>query len=345
MSIKNKQEFIQCIYKRKDDSEFCGIHKRSKNVIRIDQINIKEIKDNKNYDIIRKNNVPFALTSSVLLKRSCNYYNINHKGLRKNEMYIKLMAYLEQIKFYENKVHDIIKIQTMWRVYLIRRMGQCINNKNLLDFESLYTVSLPYFISVNENDKKYGFDIRCLYKLKKTWKNPYTGERFSNNSINKINNRINTLLNKGVQLVLQKDKLTPEKEFELWVESIFEKIDALDNYTEAKWFFDLSLAQLKILYKICEDMWNYRCQFTLAQKKNIVSNGVVFSHSVQSVLCTYNKKWLQKLILKDFEKMVTEGINQSEKKLGAMIILTALVEVSIDAATTYPYLVQAGNIM
>ena len=345
MSIKNKREFIQCTHKRKNNSDFCGIHKRSKNVTRIDAINIKDINDNNKIDIIRETNIPFALTSHKLLKRSCKYYNINCKGMKKNEMYIKLMIHLEQLRVYENNVHYIIKIQTILRRYLIKRVYNCVNNENLLDFESLFLVPLYYFISINENKMDYGFDIRCLFKLRMNnkLKNPYTGQDFSNNSINKINNRINILLKNEVPLVLIKDKLSPEKEFVLWVESIFQNIDLLDNYTDAKWFFDLSLQQLKMLYKTCEDIWNYRCQFTLEQKQKIVSNGILFSENMQTVFNTNNERWLQNIILEDFEKMITQGVDISERKLGAMLILTALVEVSVDAANAYPYLVQSVN--
>ena len=38
--------------------------------------------------------------------------------------------------------------------------------------------------------------------------------------------------------------------------------------------------------------------------------------------------------------MITEGINIEEKKLGAILILTALVEVSHEAAHALPHLMQ-----
>ena len=38
--------------------------------------------------------------------------------------------------------------------------------------------------------------------------------------------------------------------------------------------------------------------------------------------------------------MTKEGINRDEKKVGAILVLTALVEVSVEAADALPHLVQ-----
>ena len=35
MSVKNKNSTQQCPNKRKPDSDYCGVHKRSKNITRI----------------------------------------------------------------------------------------------------------------------------------------------------------------------------------------------------------------------------------------------------------------------------------------------------------------------
>ena len=52
---------------------------------------------------------------------------------------------------------------------------------------------------------------------------------------------------------------------------IFQKFNMLDNYTDFKWFEDLNIIQLKKLYAICEDIWNYRAQLTFEKKKKSCS--------------------------------------------------------------------------
>ena len=49
---------------------------------------------------------------------------------------------------------------------------------------------------------------------------------------------------------------------------------------------------------------------------------------------------LRKILINIFTIMVSNGIDINEKKLGAMLILSALVEISPDAAQALPHLIQ-----
>ena len=49
---------------------------------------------------------------------------------------------------------------------------------------------------------------------------------------------------------------------------------------------------------------------------------------------------MQHIILDEFERAITEGVNLEERKLGAILMLTALVDVSPDAGNALPHLVQ-----
>jgi hypothetical protein len=49
---------------------------------------------------------------------------------------------------------------------------------------------------------------------------------------------------------------------------------------------------------------------------------------------------MQNILLDEFLRLITEGIDREEKKLGAILILTGLVEVSFEAAIALPYLIQ-----
>ena len=53
-----------------------------------------------------------------------------------------------------------------------------------------------------------------------------------------------------------------------------------------------------------------------------------------------SKLALQNIVLREMDRFISEGINREEKKLGAMLMLTALVEVSNEAAQALPHLVQ-----
>jgi hypothetical protein len=49
---------------------------------------------------------------------------------------------------------------------------------------------------------------------------------------------------------------------------------------------------------------------------------------------------MQNVLLDEFTRFITEGINRDEKKLGAILILSGLVEISSEAAEALPHLVQ-----
>jgi hypothetical protein len=78
----------------------------------------------------------------------------------------------------------------------------------------------------------------------------------------------------------------------------------------------------------------------IESKKRIVHNGVVFNIPIFEIAYTKSKMRLQTILLNEFDRMISEGINRDEKKLGAMLILTGLVEVSYEAADALPHLIQ-----
>ena len=79
---------------------------------------------------------------------------------------------------------------------------------------------------------------------------------------------------------------------------------------------------------------------TKDSKEKIVNSGVVFNLPIFYIKSLKNKTVLQNIILDEYRRMITEGINREEKKLGAILILTGLVEVSVNANMALPHLVQ-----
>jgi hypothetical protein len=123
------------------------------------------------------------------------------------------------------------------------------------------------------------------------------------------------------------------------IKDTFHKINMLDNYTNYEWFKNLNTHDLYTLYIKTEDIWNYRSNMSIESKSKIVKYGIAFNiHS--TLLKTYNKIKLQNIILDEYNRLISEGINRDEKKLGAILILTGLVEVSFDAANALPHLIQ-----
>ena len=57
-----------------------------------------------------------------------------------------------------------------------------------------------------------------------------------------------------------------------------------------------------------------------------------------------NKELVRDMLLKDFDRLCSEGKTNDDKKVGAMLILTALVEVSYPASIAMPQYVQSANV-
>ena len=124
------------------------------------------------------------------------------------------------------------------------------------------------------------------------------------------------------------------------IKDIFYRINMLDNYTDPEWFKNLNFMQLLTLYVKAEDIWNYRSNMSIESKKKIVKNGIAFNIQPHMLKNVKNYMKLQNILLDEFMRLITEGIDRDERKLGAILILTALVEVSGDAANALPHLVQ-----
>ena len=144
----------------------------------------------------------------------------------------------------------------------------------------------------------------------------------------------------NIDINIEKEKLSIEEETEMKIKDVFYQINMLDNYTNHVWFKNLNINELVNLYIIIEDIWNYRSNMDIDSKKRIVKNGMIFTTPHQIIKQTKSKIRLQNIILDDFLRLITEGINVDEKKLGAIFILTGLVEVSIEAADALPHLIQ-----
>jgi hypothetical protein len=114
----------------------------------------------------------------------------------------------------------------------------------------------------------------------------------------------------------------------------------LDNYTNHEWFKNLNLHQLIHLYALMEDIWNYRSSMTLQSKKKIIKNGIIFSIPIHIIKQEKSIIKMQNILLDEFTRLITEGVDREEKKLGAILILTGLVEISADAADALPHLLQ-----
>ena len=171
--------------------------------------------------------------------------------------------------------------------------------------------------------------------------NPYNRNKIPKQAITNLKTLIN---NPKYDLnEIQIENSTIEQKFNQKVLSIFQKIDELDTYaggTNIDWFLNLSRHQLRLYYKVLEDIWNYRSELSNSRKNQIVPNKKMFPISVHTVYNITEKNRLRKILLNEMEKLVSTSTRREDKILGSYYILIGLVEVSQEVAEALPWLVQ-----
>ena len=283
----------------------------------------------------------YSLRKSI---KACKLNKFIDTKQSKKELIKNIKDLIQKERYYIFNQKSIILIQSIYRMWKIYRRKICSNSTDILTFIDIYDIEEKFFYIFNDTirQKKYGYDIRTLIQIINSDypSCPYTFRLFTEDEKFKINKFTEKLIKNGLDLGFEKNILTPEEEINMKIKDVFHKINMLDNYTNPEWFKNLNLIQLIELYVRAEDIWIYRSMMSVESKKNIVHNGIAFSIPVVTIKTYKSKIKLQNILLDEFNRFVTEGINNEEKKLGAILILTALVEVSHDAADALPHLIQ-----
>jgi len=359
--FNNKTKYLKQCGSR-CESIFCGKHKTDR---RINILNYQEI-INKFSEII-KPVIVSNINSSIfniyytLLKKYNLDYNLQEPIVLKNK-------FIECISSTFINIYQ--KIQLKYRLKRnIRKMilqGPCIidSNKYLLnndqDFytlENIKDIPEQYFFSfLDTNGFYYGFDIRSLKQLidnnKKNNKNnkneeiinPYSTLKINSNVVTRIIKFINYLENLGHKLIIINDiQLTPEQKKRESVMKVFSIIDQFGYQTDIEWILSMNMNELKKLYLIMEDVWNYRSDLSYTSRLEIIPTENVVPLFYLSVECIYrmnNYNQILDIILNVFERLLTESNNIATRTLGALYVLTGLATISYDAADAYPDFVQ-----
>ncbi len=257
---------------------------------------------------------------------------------------IKNIKYqIDRERYYINREDVIKKIQSIVRMFLKKNRYSCANEIDILTMDNKMEIQNPYFYKFHNkyNNKYYAYDIRLLYMLiTSNYKScPYTLRKFEDDELNKIISYVKKLQSKNINIEIIKD-LSKNEIMENKVKDLFYKLNMLDNYTNHKWFLELDISQLIQLYISAEDIWNYRSSLSPIAKYNIIKNNYIFNIPVLMLRKIKYINKLRNILLKTFDIMISNGIDINEKKLGAILVLSALVEVSINAADALPHLIQ-----
>jgi len=304
----------------------------------------------------KKNKRHFYYVQSI--KKTLKYYNNYDKNnkFKKKDLENKLFNLFDKLNHYNNNLDKIIFLQSKFRNYLKKKYSntqgpglidksKCQNQEDFYTLDNINSIEDKYFFSYEHNGHIFFFDIRSFNKLiHGDNKNPYTRGSIPNAAIKMFNRRKLELKNKNIIIEdFKEPELTPEQKFNERVLNVFQKIDLLNvsaSGTNTHWFTDLNILQLKIFYKVLEDVWNYRAELSLSKKNEIVPSNNMFPISVNNIYYVVNKRELQNILLTEMDKLVSSAVNIEDKMTGAYFILTALVEVSPECMESLPWLIQ-----
>lgn len=344
-SIKSKKEInVRCTNKKKEGCNFCGKHQNN-------PISFKILNEQKKEEILsvgklfnyiegKKNISVLEIRKSIKNSYLKNFIN---SKLSKINLISNIRNQIIKERYYLNHEDTIIKIQSISRMFLKKYRYICSNDIDILTMESKMDIEYPYFYRFFNriNNKYYAYDIRLLNNLiNSNYKScPYTLRDFNEEELNTINMYINCLERNNICIKINSES-NEDDMIENKVKDLFYKINMLDNYTNHKWFLDLNLIELIKLYISAEDIWNYRSLLTQTSKYNIIGNNYIFNYPILSIKKFKSINKLRCMLIDTFNIMISNGIDVNEKKLGAILVLSALVEISPDAANALPHLVQ-----
>jgi len=370
LSVKNKQNImLQCPNKKRENSMYCGKHMNNKHIISYKEMydefknKKKKIEHSSNNEIINQessiiknqiltkddllnnilHNVPMDVSTIRTSIKKCSLIHMIYTKQSKSCLVKSLKNFIQQERFYISKVSEIIKIQSYVRKWIIQRRSKCTNDEDILCMVNKYEIHYPYFYPFYDDirNQYYAYDIRSLYELihSNYATCPYTLRLLNGQEKETIERYVEKLMQDGIpiQEEIHFDKYEDQ---EMKIKELFYNINMLDNYTDHDWFMNLSLFQLIDLYIKAEDIWNYRAMLTNDAKKNIIGEEVIFQAPLYVIKNENSIFLMRELLLKSFTIMISNGIDINEKKLGAILVLSALVEVSPEAFEAMPHLAQ-----
>ena len=215
------------------------------------------------------------------------------------------------------------------------------NKTELHTMEELDTIPKLYIWSYADEKKHiWTFDIRAFSHMM-SLKNPYTQLHITDAGKASLEARLNWLKAKGYSTSFLTDSdITGEQAFRLRVLDIFMKMDFLGYHSNSDWFLCLDNKGQINLYKELYDLWNYRLQLTREMKEQICPGlDELMRFDPYRMRSERSPLWWKKLNLNILDALLSRAADKTNRALGAMYSLTALVRVSEDAKEAYEWLV------
>ncbi len=309
---------------------------------------------------------PFNAMRIPEIKAGLRLRNVRFKANGKKQLlYDLLVESMSAERIQSPSCHrDLIKLQAVVRGWLVRNKlrvhgaaifnrATCNNAVDPVTLTELDDIPAQFFFSFSitrpdieippesyfsNPDQKvtYGFDVRSLKSLleKTMTENPFTREPLPKS----VQDRIHACFecSSPFRRVLSPRIATgsvDEQAFKCFHDIYL----ATGCFVDEAWFLRLNRLRLIDMFRHCYNTWRYRIGATPEIRQRFVPPGVhVFSNYGE--MLGANPYHLRRVLLSDFEKLLSHPQDPADRCTAAMWILIALTTVSDEAADALPHL-------
>ena len=341
--------------KKSKYGKYCGKHKKSylldsNNLIIIDNFTYCE-KDYLKKELINslnywKNN---PNSNEYYIYRSISRDNMDLNRLIKSVLFLKFTKYIKDFLYYQKNIKSIETIQFYIRKHIkykrnkLRGPGYqnksiCKNQEDFLFMTNINDIDDTFFFSyIDDKYNVWFFDIRSFLKIIENDKrNPWTRDILPDDVIQRAINLSNNIPNLEINDYNKEFIINDIKQSTV---NLFSAINLCGYDMNIDWFLKLRRSQLKNLYILLEDIWNYRAQLSDDTKHKICPpNGVLCSLPVNDINSINDKRELQRIILYDINR-INKAVNIDDKRLGFIYFIIALCDVSQACYECYYWLI------
>lgn len=159
-------------------------------------------------------------------------------------------------------------------------------------------------------------------------------------------NHIQEILAANPNIVLEKINLINTiraKDIQTRIQELFIEIDLLGNYTNYRWFTNLTRREYIILYRVLYEIWHYRGNLSMDMRQRICILENPFLEFRRFHMSFYESTFeeIRNQCLHVFEHMVYCGIDDEHRNIGALHALSGLTYVSRNARHALPWLYES----
>jgi hypothetical protein len=309
---------------------------------------------------------PFNAMRIPEIKAALRHRNVRFKANGKKRVLYDLLVESMSAERVQSAgcLRDLVKLQACVRGWLVRNRlrvhGAAIFNRSICNnavdpvtltelddipaqFMFSFSITRPdieippeEFFSNPDPKVTYGFDVRSLKSLleKTMMENPFTREALPKS----VQDRIHACFEVAspFRRVLSPRIATgsvDEQAFKCFHDIYL----ATGCFVDEAWFLRLDRLRLIDMFRHCYNTWRYRIGATPEIRRRFVPPGVhVFSNYGE--MLGANPYHLRRILLSDFEKLLSHPQDPADRCTAAMWILIALTTVSDEAADALPHL-------